>query len=458
MEERDVVIIGGGPAGYRAAIRVSQLGGKATLIENDALGGTCINQGCIPVRSLLRAAEIVDLTRAAKDFGVNFKETEIDISKMISRKNIIVRTLSSGVKQGLKSGRVEVMEGKGKLLSSSQLEVQLQDGNKKEIKARRIILATGAKWKRATFPGREKIITPTELMEVKTIPESMLIVGGGFIGTSIATIFSILGTKISIVEESPRILPEIDKEIVSIFEKEMEGKTIRVYTEAQVKGIEEKVQGEKNIMITVRGENVNLAAHCILMAEEREANVNGLGLDEARVKLNEKGGIAINRRMETNVPTILAAGDVTMEHMWTHVAYVEGITAAETAMGKDSAIDYTAIPYISNTFPEISSVGMTEDEAIAQGYQVQVGRFSFSANALATILGQRMGMIKVITQGKYNQIIGVHMIGPRVSDLIAEAALAIKLEITPGEISATHHSHPTLSEGFWEAARSVCGC
>ena len=165
MEERDVVIIGGGPAGYRAAIRVSQLGGKATLIENNALGGTCINQGCIPVRSLLRAAEIVDLTRTAKDFGVNFKETEIDISKMISRKNIIVRTLSSGVKQGLRSSRVEVIEGTGKLLSPSQLEVQLQDGNKKEIKARRIVLATGSKWKKATLPGGEKIITPTELME-----------------------------------------------------------------------------------------------------------------------------------------------------------------------------------------------------------------------------------------------------------------------------------------------------
>ena len=457
MEERDVVIIGGGPAGYRAAMRASQLGGKVTLINNDSLGGTCINQGCIPVRTLLRAAEIVDLTRTAKDYGVNFKETEIDISKMISRKNIIVRTLSSGVKQGLRSSGVEVIEGTGKFLSPSQLEVQLQVGSKKEIKARRIIIATGSKWKKETLNGGLQIITPTEVMETKTIPKSMLIIGGRFIGTSIATIFSMLGTKISIVEESPRILPEIDKEIVSIFEKEMEDKSIRVYTEAQVKKIEEKVQGEKNIVATVKGENVNLTAQCILMAEEREANINGVGLDKAGIKLNEKGGIAINRQMETNVPNILAAGDVTMEHMWTHVAYVEGIIAAENAMGRDSKIDYTAIPYATNTFPEISAVGLTEDEAIAQGYQVQVGRFPFSGNGLATILGQRMGIIKIITGGKYNQILGVHMIGPRASDLIAEAALAMKLEITPGEISAMFHVHPTLSEGFWEAARNVCG-
>jgi dihydrolipoamide dehydrogenase len=457
MEERDVLIIGGGPAGYRAAIRVSQLGGKTTLIENNALGGTCINQGCIPVRTLLRAAEVVDLTRTAKDYGVNFKETEIDLSKMISRKNIIVRTLSSGVKQGLRSSRVEVIEGTGKFLSPSQLEVQLQDGSKKEIKARRIILATGSKWKKTTLSGGEKTITPTELMEIKIIPESMLIIGGGFIGTSIATIFSMLGTKISILEESPRILPEIDKEIVSIFEKEMEDKSIRLYTNAKVKKIEEKGQGEKNIVATVKGEDINLTAQCILMAEEREANINGVGLDRAGVKLNEKKGIVVNRRMETNVPTILAAGDVTMEHMWTHVAYVEGIIAAENAMGRESKIDYTAIPYATNSSPEISSVGMTEDEAMAQGFQVQVGRFSFSGNGLATILGQRMGMIKVITQGKYNQIIGVHVIGPRASDLIAEATLAMKLEITPGEISSIFHSHPTLSEGFWEAARNICG-
>jgi dihydrolipoamide dehydrogenase len=456
MEERDVVIIGGGPAGYRAAIRASQLGGKATLIENNVLGGVCINQGCIPVRTLLRAAEVMDLTRTSKDYGVNFKETEIDMPKMISRKNIIVRTLSSGVKQGLRSSRVEVIEGTGKLLSPVQLEVQLQDGSKKEIKARRIILATGSKWKRTTLPGGEKIITPTELMEIKTIPESMLIIGGGFIGTSIATIFSMLGTKITIIEESTRILPEIDKEIVSIFEKEMEDRSIRVYTGAQVKKIEEKIQREKNVVATVKGENVNLTTQCILMAEEREANINGVGLDRAGVKLNEKGGIAVNRRMETNVPTLLAAGDVTMEHNWTHVAYIEGIIAAENVMGRDSKIDYTAIPYATNTYPEISGVGMTEDEAMAQGYQVQVGRFSFSGNGLATILGQRMGMIKVITQGKYNQIIGVHMIGPRVTDLIAEAALAMKLEITPGEISSIFHLHPTLSEGFWEAARNIC--
>ena len=192
------------------------------------------------------------------------------------------------------------------------------------------------------------------------------------------------------------------------------------------------------------------------MAEGREANFSEMGLDRVGIKLNEKGGIAVNRQMETNVPAVLAAGDVTMERMWTHVAYVEGIIAAENAMGKSSEIDYRAIPYGTNTLPEISSIGLTEDEAIAQGYKIKIGRFPFANNGLATILGQRTGMMKIITEGKYNQIIGVHIIGPRASDLIAEPALAMKLEITPGEIGSTLHLHPTLSEGFWEVARNIC--
>lgn len=207
MEERDVVIIGGGPAGYRAAIRVSQLGGKATLIDNDSLGGTCINRGCIPVRSLLRSAEIVDLVRTGKDYGVDFKEAQIDMAKIISRKNIIVRTLVSGVKQALSGNGVEVIEGTGKLLSPSQIEIQSRDGNKKEVKARRIIITTGSRPKKVSIPGASIVITPVEALELKVIPSSMLIIGGRFVGTSLATIFSRLGSNVCIVEASPRILP-----------------------------------------------------------------------------------------------------------------------------------------------------------------------------------------------------------------------------------------------------------
>jgi len=455
MEERDVVIIGGGPAGYRAAIRVSQLGGKTTLIETDTLGGTCINRGCIPVRAMLRSAEIVDLVRTAKDYGVDFKEAQIDISRIISRKNIIVRTLVSGAKHPLGRNGVEVIEGTGKLLSPSQIEIQLRDGSKKEVKARRIIIATGSRPKKVSIPGASNVITPAEAFELKVIPSSMLIIGGRFVGTSLATIFSKLGSNVCIVEASPRILPEVDKEIVSLFEKELENSKIQVHTETRVRNVEEKGGEEKEIVLDVKGKETKFFAQYILVAEEREAGIEGLCLNEVGVKLNERGGIAVNGKMETNFPTILAAGDVTMQQMWTHVAYAEGIIAAENAMGRDSRINYTAIPYGTNTIPEISGVGITEDEAIEKGYQIRVGRFSFSGNGFATILGQRAGMIKIITDGKYGQILGVHIIGPHASDLIAEAALAVKLEITIEEVSSVFHVHPTLSEVFWEAARSI---
>lgn len=458
MEERDVLIVGGGPAGYVAAIRVSQLGGKATLIENNAIGGTCLNQGCIPTRALVRGVELIDLARNAKDFGVSYKEPEIDFSKMMARKDIIIRTIVSGLKLLLQGNGIEVINGTGRFLSPSQLEIKLPDGTKKEINARRIIIATGSRCKKVSIPGGEgkKVIDTTEALELKEIPKSMLIIGGGFVGIAFATIFSRLGTSVTIVEPSPWILPEIDSEIVSILEKELKKEKIQTYTQAQIRRIDEGEPDKKNIAVTIKGEEVNLTAEYILTTE-REANIDGLGLDKAGVKLSDKGGITVNKRMETNVPAILAAGDATMEHMWTHVAYAEGIIAAENAMGKSSEIDYTVIPYWTNTFPEISGVGITEDEAISQGYQVRIGRFPFAGNGMATILGQRTGMVKVITEKKYGQILGVHIIGPQASNLIPEAALAMKLDATPADISLTMHSHPTLSEALWEAAKDVSG-
>lgn len=456
MEERDVVVIGGGPAGYAAAIRVAQLGGKATVIENGALGGTCLNQGCIPVRTLVRAVEFIDLARNAKEYGVNYKELEVDFSKMMGRKDIVVKTMVSGVRLLLNGNGVEVIEGTGKLLSPSQLEVQFQDGNRQKLAARRIIIATGSKCKK-NFLGGEGIIDTNEALQLKVVPKSMLIIGGGFIGIAFATIFSKLGTEVIIIEESRKILPEIDREIVSIFEKELKKAKIQVYTEAHPMKIERGEQDRKDIVVLIRGEQGKLTAQYILMAEEREANTNGLDLEKVEVALNDKGGIVVNKRMETSVPTVLAAGDVTGRQMWANVAFAEGIVAAENAMGKNSEIDYTGIPYWVNTFPEIAGVGLREDEAIAQGYQIRVGRFPFAGNGMATILGQRTGMMKIISEQKYGQILGIHIIGPQASNLIAEASLSMKLEASVHEISSIFHAHPSLSEVFWEAARDVMG-
>ena len=456
MEDRDVVIIGGGPAGYTAAIRVAQLGAKATIIETDTIGGTCVNHGCIPTVALARAVELLEMGKDATDYGVTYGDMKVDFRRMMSKKEAVVKTLVSGVRQTLEAYGVEVIEGTGKLVSSSLIEVHLKDGTKKEVKARKIIISTGSRYPKAYFSGGvDKVINPIEALRLTEIPKSILIVGGGFIGAAFVTIFSKLGAKVSIVEESSRMLPQVDKEIVFILEKEFRDNEIQIYSKARVMNVESKKENSLNILISVQGEEIKAGSQYVLMTEPREANVDGLGLREVGVELNKKSGILVNERMETSVPGLFAAGDVTMEHMWTTVAYFEGVTAAENAMGQDSKVAYRAIPLWTHSIPEISCVGMTEEEATAKGYQVRVGRFPFAGNGMAAILGQRRGMVKVIKEERFGEILGVHMIGPRTGDLIAEAALAMRMEGTPGEIAKTFHIHPSLSEVLWEAARGT---
>jgi dihydrolipoamide dehydrogenase len=457
MEERDVVIIGGGPAGYAAAIRVSQLGGKATLIENDTLGGTCLNRGCIPTRSLARAAELLEMAKDAKNYGITYGDVSVDFTKMVARKDTVVKTLVTGVKHLINGNRVELLEGEGKLFSPSHVEVNLKEGSKRELRARKVIVATGSRCKKTPFRGSGKVIDTTEALNLKELPKSILIVGGGFVGVTFATIFAKLGSQVTIVEEAPHILPQIDREIISIVERELKGNRIKLYTDTTVKKTEETKPGAVTVQVEAKGNPEILNTDCVLMAEAREANINGLGLDRTDVELSSKGGITTNAKMETNMPSILAAGDVTMEHMWTPVAYVEGIAAADNAMGLNKEVDYGAIPFWISTVPEIAAVGMTEEEARENGYTIRVGRFPFAANGMATILGQRTGMVKIIVDERYYQILGVHIVGPGATDLIAGAGLAIRLDVTPEDIGATLHAHPSLSEALWEAARDVTG-
>jgi len=456
VEDRDVVIVGGGPAGYTAAIRVVQLGGKATIIEKDVIGGMCLNHGCIPIVALARAVELLDMGKNAKDYGMTYKDVEIDFQRMMRKKESVVKTLVSGVKQTLEAYGVEVIEGTGKLTSPSTIEVHLKDGTKKELKARKMIISTGSGYPKAPFSGTgEKVINPTEAMRLKEIPRSVVIIGGGFIGVTLATIFSKLGTKVTVVEESARLLPQIDREIVAILEKEFKDSNVQTYLKSRLMSVAAGKGDELTVLIDHKGEEVTTAVQYVLMSEGREANIKELGLKEVGIRLNEKGGIAVNPQMETEVPGIYAVGDVTMEYMWTSVAYFEAMTAAENAMGQNSKTEYKAIPYWTHTIPEVSSVGMTEEEAVAEGYKIKVGRFPFAGNGMAAILGQRTGMVKVIKEERYGEVVGVHMIGPRASDLIAEAALAMRMEGTPGEIAKTFHVHPSLSEALWEAARGV---
>jgi dihydrolipoamide dehydrogenase len=456
MEDRQVVIIGGGPAGYTAAIRVTQLGGKATVVEKDTIGGICLNHGCIPTVALARAVELLEMGKNAKDYGINYEDARVDFKKMMSKKEAVVRTLVSGVKQTLEAYGVEVIEGTGKLISPSMIEINLRDGTKKELRTKKIIIATGSHYPKTSFSrGGGKVINPIDASKLHEIPRSIMIVGGGFIGAAFVTIFSKLGAKVSLLEESSRVLPQVDKEVIFILEKEFKDNNVQLYSKARIKKIEEGKEDGLNILVEVKGKEETLKTQYVLMTESREANIDGFGLKEIGVVLNNKGGVSVNERMETSVPGIYAVGDVTMEHMWTTVAYFEGLTAAENTIGQNSKVDYRAIPMWTHSIPEISCVGMTEEEAVAKGYRVKVGRFPFAGNGMAAILGQRAGMVKVIKEEHYGEILGVHMIGPRTGDLIAEAALAMKLEGTPGEIAKTFHVHPSLSEALWEAARGT---
>ena len=456
MEQKDLVIIGGGPAGYVAAIRTRQLGGKVTLIEKDTLGGTCLNRGCIPTRALVRAVELLDLPRKAKDYGVNLGSAEVDFPRMVARKNTIVKTVVGGVELLMRENGVEVLKGKGKLLSSSEVEVVLEDGTSNQLTARKILIATGASPKKPSFPGAERTITTEQALGLTEVPQSLLIIGGGSVGFAFATIFSRLGSSVTVIEESEQILPGVDSELVSLFQKELKKQKVGLYTGSQIKEIKGGEAGQNNIVLSTTGEEVALTAQYVLVADDREVNVEGLGLDEVGVAVGE-GGIEVNKRMETGVAGILAAGDVTGGHMLAHVAFAEGKVAAENAMGTQSEIDYLAVPRVISTIPEIASVGLTEDEALAQGYQIRTGRFPFAANGMATILGERTGMVKVISEVKYGQILGVHIIGPHAADLIPEAALAMKLDATPLELSSAIHAHPSLSEALMEAALDVTG-
>lgn len=456
MEERDLIIIGGGPAGYVGAIRARQLGARVALIEKDILGGTCLNRGCIPTRALVRGVELLDLAKKARDFGINFGQVEVNFARMMARKDIIIKTMVGGVELLMKENGVEVVRGEAKFVSPSVIEVRLADGASREITAPKIIIATGASPQRPAIPGGQDIITTDQALEFKEIPRSMVILGGGAIGLAFATIFARLGTSVAIAEQSALILPDIDRELVSLLERELRKDKIQVHTEASLKAIEAGEGGEKRIALSAKGQEMTLTAQHVLVADERRANVDGLGLDKVGVNL-KNGAIVVDKRMQTNVPGIFAAGDVAGEPMLAHVAFAQGKMAVENALGKGAEMDYAVVPRCIYTSPEIASVGLTEQAAVAQGYQIRVGKFPFAANGVATIRAERTGTVKIISEVKYGQILGVHIIGPGAGDLIPEAALAMKLDATPREIATTIHAHPSLAEALMEAALDVSG-
>lgn len=453
----DVLVIGGGPGGYVAAIRAAQLGGKVVLVERDKLGGTCLNRGCIPTKALLKSTEYLLVPREAAEMGVNLKLESFDLQKMKGRKDRVVAQLAGGVQYLLRKNKIELIEGTARISGPGAVEATDRKGRTARRSARKIIIATGSKPAALPVPGGDHplVITSEDALQLDSVPGKVVIVGGGAVGIEFAFIYRNLGSEVTLVEMMPQLLPQMDAEVVEILEKTMRGQGIAVYTGAQVERIED-APGGLAVLVSAPGGSLRLEAGQVLAAAGRAPDTEGLGLEAAGVK-TERGRIVVNEYMETSVPGIYAIGDVTGGILLAHVASAEGMAAAENAMGGTSAVDYKVVPGCIYSTPEVAGVGLTEKQAREQGYKVLVGKFPFAASGKAVAVGAPVGLAKIVADERFGEILGVHLVGERATDLIAEAALAIKLEATADEIIDTIHAHPTMAETLMEAAHALHG-
>ena len=453
----DIAVIGGGPGGYVSAIRGAQLGAKVILVEEDELGGTCLNRGCIPTKALLKGVEFLDSAKKAKNYGIDFEGVKIDFPRLMSRKNTVVKTLVTGVTNILRSNSVEVIKGMGELISNSQIEV-ITPESKISLEAKKIILATGSISSNLQIEGIESkgVIDSDEILELTEIPKSLVIIGGGVIGVEFATIFSKLGTAVTIIELMPQIIPTEDSDVATTLENSLKRGAVKVLTNATLSKIEETSQGCNAVFSTKDGQMQTVSSQTILVAVGRSPYTGGIELEKIGIK-TERKRILVNGKMQTNIENVYAIGDVLGKIMLAHVAMEEGIAASENALGKSVEMDYGAVPRCVYTSPEIGAVGITEKDAREKGVNIKIGKFPLTASGKAATIGEREGFVKIISDDKSEKILGVQIIGPNATDLIAEGVLAIKKDVTVRELASTIHAHPTLSEAVMEAALDNLG-
>lgn len=446
-KEYDITIIGGGPGGYVAAIRASQLGAKVALIEKDKLGGTCLNRGCIPTKAMVRSGEAIIEARHAADFGVDLKGFDINFARIMARKNEVVSTQVAGIERLMKGSKVDVYNGSGKLASPRSVRV-----NGEEITSKKVVIATGSVPARIPVPGLDLpgVVTSDEILELKDVPASLVVIGGGVIGMEFGSIFNGLGSRVTIVEMLPQILPPVDEEIVRRYVQVLRGQGIEVNTSAAVKAVEKRDASLEVVFQTAKGES-RIAAEMVLVAVGRSPYSEGLGLAELGVTMNRRA-VAVNERLETNIDGVYAIGDAIGGIMLAHVASYEGEVAVENALGHNRQVDYRVVPNCIFTTPEISGVGMTEKEVKEKGIAYKASRFPFSALGRAHAMGETTGIVKLLCEADSGKVLGVHIIGPHATDLIAEGAAVMQLGGTAKDIAHTIHAHPTLPEAMHEAA------
>ncbi|MCZ2128248.1 MAG: dihydrolipoyl dehydrogenase [Anaerolineales bacterium] len=459
-ENFDVVVIGAGPAGYVAAIRAAQLKQKVAVVDKQWLGGVCLNVGCIPSKSLLKNAEVAHTLRErGKEFGFSFDNLKLDFGVAVKRSRATSERLVKGIGFLMKKNNIAVFMGEAKFKSKDTLNVTDKDGKVSELKAKNFIVATGAS---AAAPAAwkvdgKKIVTYKEAILQDTLPKSVVIIGSGAIGAEFSTVWNAYGADVTIVEMLPRIVPLEDEEVSKELEKEYKKRGIKILTGHKVESVEATAKGAK-VKVSADGKETILEADQALVAIGFRPNSQGLGLEEIGVKINERGFVEINEKMQTNVPGVWAIGDVTGKLMLAHVGSAMGIVAAEhIAEHETVTLDYEMMPRATYSYPQVASFGLTEAQAKERGLDVKVGRFPFQANGKALGLGDYAGFVKIVMDSKYGEILGAHMIGPEVTELLPELTLAHMMELTPHEIARNVHAHPTLSEALMEAAHGADG-
>jgi len=454
----DVIVLGSGPGGYPAAIRASQLGKKVAIVEKESLGGICLNWGCIPTKALLKSAQVYEYAKHAADYGINIQNPSADFGGVVKRSRGVADKMSKGVTFLMKKNKIDVIMGTGKLIAPGKLEITAADGTKKVEEAKNIIIATGGRARQLpSMPiDGKKIIGYREAMALPSQPKSIIVCGSGAIGVEFAYFYNSMGTKVTIVEFMPRIVPVEDEDISRELEKQYKKQGIDIMTNSEVLSVDTSGAGVKAKVKTPTGE-VTLEADLLLSAVGVVANIENIGLEALGIK-TEKGKIIVDAHQQTNVPGIYAIGDCTPGQALAHVASREGINAAEHLAGHHpDAVDYNNIPGCTYCSPEIASVGYTEKAAKDAGYEVKVGKFPFIASGKASAAGATEGFVKVVFDAKYGEFLGCHMIGMNVTEMIAEVVTARKLETTAHEILTAVHPHPTMSEAVKEATAVAYG-
>jgi dihydrolipoamide dehydrogenase len=449
----DIIIVGGGPGGYPAAIYAAKNKAKVAIVEKDEFGGTCLNRGCIPTKTFIKSASLYNEIKSCQQFGLNVEGVSFQWNKVLSNKNKVVKSLTRGVSSLLKQNGVDVYKGTGLLLDKNTVKI---NGSKDEvITGSKIIIASGSVPVTIPVPGADLggVITSNEALDLKELPKSMAIIGGGVIGVELGYVYRSLGVEITIIEMLPEILPRQDADAIKVVKSSLLKSGIKILIDTKLAGIE-----KEDSMLKVNYENSDgkdsLLADMVLMSIGRKPELSVIGNLPIE---HDRKGIVVDDYLRTNIPDIYAVGDVTGKVMLAHVATHQALTAVKNALGKEEKMNYKVIPSCIYTSPELASVGLTEEEAKAKYGSVKVGKFPFAASGKAKTIGETEGFVKIICDSRWNEIVGIHIVGPHATELIAEAALAIKMECTAEELADTIHAHPTLSEVMLEASEDLMG-